>query len=107
MKDLIAALLILQDCLKDPDNKWPTACEHDVLYVCGVNLNLITADMLHQLNKLGFLPGSDEDIDLMTQYDEDGDYCGEIDFSTIDQETWDDIKDDLTDCFRSYRFGSC
>lgn len=97
MKDLIAALLILQDCLKDQDNKWPTACEHDVLYVCGVNLNLITADMLHQLDKLGFLPGSDEDVDIMDQ----------LDFSTIDQETWDSIKDDLTDCFRSYRFGSC
>ena len=97
MKDLIAALLILQDCLKNPDNKYPTVCDHDVLYVCGINLNLITSDMLHQLNKLGFLPGSDEDVDIMDQ----------IDFSTIDQKTWDTIKGDLTDCFRSYRFGSC
>lgn len=107
MKDLIAALLILQDCLNDPENKWPTACEHDILYVCGVDFNKVTVDMLHQLAKFGFLPGSDEDIDIMVQYDEEGNYCGEIDFSTIDQETWDTIKDDLTDCFRSYRFGSC
>lgn len=107
MKDLIAALLIIQDCLKDPNNQWPTACDHDILYVCGVDFNLVTPDMLHQLDKLGFLPGSDEDADIINQYDEKDDYCGSIDFSTIDQETWDTIKDDLTDCFRSYRFGSC
>ena len=33
MKDLIEALKLLWSCLKDPNTKWPTACEHDMLYI--------------------------------------------------------------------------
>ena len=107
MRDLIEALLILQSCLRDPETKWPTHCEHDILYVCDVDFNKVTIEILHKLSELGFEPGSDDDADILNQYDEEGDYTNSIDFRTIDQETWDTIKDDLTDCFRSYRFGSC
>jgi len=107
MKDLIAALIILNDVLNRPDSKYPTACEHDMLYVCDVNFNLVTIDMIHTLYKLGFIPGSDEDADILINYNDAGEYDGEIDFETIDQETWDSIKEELTNCFRSYRFGSC
>lgn len=107
MKDLINALIILNDVLNNPDSKYPTACEHDVLYVCDVNFNLVTIDMIHTLYKLGFIPGSDEDGDVLINYNDAGEYDGEINFETIDQETWDFIKGELTNCFRSYRFGSC
>ena len=107
MNDLIEALTIIQKCLENYNEKFPTACEHDVLYVCGVDFNKVTVDMLHKLNELGFIPGSDDDVDILIQYDDDGEHVGEIDFGKIDQETWDTIKDDLTNCFRSYKFGSC
>ena len=105
MKDLIAALLILNDVLNKPDSKYPTACEHDVLYVCDVDFNLVTIDMIHQLYKLGFIPGSDEDGSEL--YNENGEYIGDIDWESINEKTWDSLKDELTNCFRSYRFGCC
>jgi len=107
MKDLIKALTILQSFLKNPDTKYPTACEHDVLYVCSIDFNKITANDIHTLSELGFFPGSDEDADIFIKYNDDGEYIGEIDLNTISEETWNSIKGDLTNCFRSYRFGSC
>lgn len=106
MKDLIEALTIIQNCLLDPETKWPTSCEHDVLYVCEVDFDKVTVEILHQLAKLGFYPGSDDDASILIEYN-DGEYDGELDFETIDEVTWDSIKYDLTNCFRSYRFGSC
>lgn len=93
MNDLIEALTIIQKCLKNYNEKFPTACEHDILYVCGVDFNKVTVNMLHKLKELGFIPGSDDD--------------GDIDLTDIDKETWNNMKGELTNCFRSYRFGSC
>ena len=107
MKDLIEALTILQNYIVGYNKEYPISCEHDILYVCGVNFDLITVDILHKLSKLGFLPGSDDDADILVNYDNDGYADEEIDFNTIDDETWNSIKNDLTNCFRSYRFGSC
>ena len=95
MEDLIKALNIIWPYLEDYNNKWPTSCEHDILYVCGVDMDKIHIEEIHELYKLGFLPGSDEDG------------AKSVDFKNIGQNDWDKIKGNLTNCFRSYRFGSC
>ena len=98
MKDLIAALLIFARCLKKENAYAQIHCEHDVMYVCGVDMNKLSVDDVHKLYELGFIPG-----------DGDSDYeiCEDVDFETITQKEWDNIKNELTDCFYSYRFGSC
>ena len=103
MNDLIEALTILS---KYVNNKFPTACEHDVLYVCGIKMNEVTVEDVHRLYKLGFIPGNDDD-DYREIYDKEGNYVGEIDLKTIDQQTWDTVKNKLSNCFYSYKFGSC
>ena len=42
MKDLIEALQIFS---KYTDTGWPTHCEHDVMYICGVDPE---ADIWHR-----------------------------------------------------------
>ena len=98
MKDLIEALNILSKYVKSYYcSQYPTACEHDILYVCGIDFDKITLEEIHKLAKLGFLPGADEEVYIFK----------ETNFENITQETWDNIKNRLTYCFRSYRFGSC
>jgi len=58
MKDLIEALTILAKYM-DPEEKWPTACEHDVLYVCNVEAEDVSDDDLKRLKELGFSPSED------------------------------------------------
>ena len=68
MKDLIEALTILLKYMIDPTHRWPTACEHDILYVCGIDLSKIPVEDVRKLSKLGFLPGSDDsDYDLVEE----------------------------------------
>jgi hypothetical protein len=103
MNDLIEALTILS---KYVNKKFPTACEHDVLYVCGIKMDEVTIEDVHRLYKLGFIPGNDDD-DYREIYDKEGNYVGEIDLETIDQLTWDMVKNKMSNCFFSYKFGSC
>ena len=105
MNDLIEALNILSKYLKK-GKKFPTACEHDILYVCGIKMDEVTVEDVHRLYKLGFIPGNDDD-DYKEIYDKEGNYVGEIDLETIDQQTWDTVKNKLSNCFYSYKFGSC
>ena len=107
MNDLIEVLKLIWPCLEDPNTKWPTSCEHDVLYICGVDMSKVDAALVRKLAKLDFFPGSDEDYRYTSIYNENGEYEGDIDFEHIDEETWNNIKYDITNCFRSYRFGSC
>lgn len=107
MEDLIKALNILWLCLNEYNSKWPTSCDHDVLYVCGVDMNKLTLENIHELAKLGFIPGSDDDAYYICIYNENGEYEGDVDFENISQEELDNIKDNITNCFHSYRFGSC
>lgn len=51
MKDLIAALTIL---LKYGNPDHPTHCEHDVLYVCGINPEDVSPEDIKKLDELGF-----------------------------------------------------
>lgn len=58
MKDLIEALTILAKYM-DPEQKWPTACEHDVLHVCGVEPEDVSEEDMKRLDELGFFPNED------------------------------------------------
>ena len=52
MKDLIEALNIF---LKYGNLDYPTHCEHDVMYVCGINPEDVSAEDKEHLNELGFI----------------------------------------------------
>ena len=51
MKDLIEALTIL---LKYGNPENPTHCEHDTLYICGIDPNKVSKQDKKDLKKLGF-----------------------------------------------------
>ncbi len=57
MEDLIKAFLIFQKYIKPDDfaNKYPTACEHDELYI-NVKPDIVSVEDKATLNKLGFHP---------------------------------------------------
>ena len=94
MEELIKALTILSKYMKDDYHRnFPTHCEHDVLYVCGVDLKKMDASIVSELVELGFNPGSDNDTDYY--------------WDNFTQEDWEIRREDLTDCFYSYKYGSC
>lgn len=51
MENLIKALQIF---LKYGNSKYPTHCEHDVLYICGIDPVNVTAEDKRELGTLGF-----------------------------------------------------
>lgn len=51
MEDLIKALQIF---LKYSNDKYPTHCEHDYLFV-NINPNIVSKEDKDELNKLGFV----------------------------------------------------
>lgn len=101
MEDLIKALQILWKFFKNPENKWPTACDHDILYVGEVDMSKIDGETVRELSKLGFIPCLDSDYRYVRE--ELGD---NFVFSEITDEQWENIKGYLYGVFHSYRFGS-
>lgn len=63
MEDLIKALQIF---LKYKNNKYPTHCEHDVLYVYHIKLEDVTMEDREELESLGFK--YDEDYECWKSY---------------------------------------
>ena len=59
MENLIKALRIF---LKYGNPKYPTHCEHDTLYICGINWSDISEEDQLVLREIGF-HDSDEDDD--------------------------------------------
>lgn len=57
MEDLIKALQIF---LKYSNERWPTHCEHDVMYVL-VNPQQVSDEDKAELDTLGFIADTDED----------------------------------------------
>lgn len=51
MDDLIAALTIFR---KYGNPHSPTHCEHDELWICGIDPSAVSAEDAEQLDKLGF-----------------------------------------------------
>ena len=92
MKDLIKALTILQKYM-DENNQFPTSCEHDVLYVHGVNFEHMDINTAKEILDCGFIPGSE---------------CDTIhDWGNMTEEFWKKLKEDLSPCCFSYKYGSC
>lgn len=51
MEDLVKALQIF---LKYGNPEYPTHCEHDILYVCGIEPSDVSDEDKASLDKLGF-----------------------------------------------------
>lgn len=68
MKDLIKALKIIDKYIpEDSFNKtYPFHCEHDTLYVCGVEVDKLSEEELSTLDDLGFFPHSEWENTLMS-----------------------------------------
>lgn len=100
MEEFIKAITFLSKFI-DKNRKYPISCEHDVLYVWGVNFDNMTAEDVRKLDELGFGVGHDDDYGSET--------LQETAWTTITDEQWQKIKDlgILTDCVHSFRFGSC
>lgn len=95
MEKLIIALGILEKYIvEDHFKEYPTSCEHDVLTVQGVNLDMIDSKTVHELYYFGFIPGSAWDS-----------YSG--DWWDISEEEWKHARKSLQHCFHSYKYGSC
>jgi uncharacterized protein CbrC (UPF0167 family) len=58
MDDLIEALQIFR---KYKNEKWPTHCEHDVLYIMAVTKDEVSEEDQKRLDELGFTYGESDD----------------------------------------------
>ncbi len=56
MSDLIAALTIL---LKYGNPRNPTNCSHDLLWICGIDPKIVSAEDTAKLDELGFFVADD------------------------------------------------
>jgi hypothetical protein len=107
MDKLIEALQFIKQFMMNPDNEFPTACEHEILYVCDVDLSKMTAEDVRKLHKLGFMVG-DRENDNYCLSDEDGIYTNEyFDPDEITEEQWKKLRDNIDTCVSSYKYGSC
>jgi len=58
MEELIKALNIL---LKYGNPKWPTHCEHDALYIVGIDPSKVSGEDTAALDELGFFIDRDNE----------------------------------------------
>ncbi len=58
MEDLIKALQIL---LKYGNPNYPTHCEHDVMYIVGIDPEDVSEEDIAELERLGFNYGGEND----------------------------------------------
>ena len=63
MEDLIEALQIF---LKYSNEKYPTHCEHDILYVCGIDPSEVSDEHTKRLARLGFFV--DDECDCFASF---------------------------------------
>ena len=86
--------------MKDPDCKYyPTTCVGGMLYVWGIDLTRMTYQDLLRLFEYGFMPGMEDDYGILTKY------LGEdSDWTDLTEEVWLQLRDQLSDCVRSYEF---
>lgn len=105
MKDLIAALQFLLQFMKNPENKFPAACEHDVFYICGIDFSKMNLEQIKTLTSVhDFYPGSGDDWNYICEI------AGkDFEWDSITEEQWKLILENncLDDCVHSYRYGSC
>jgi hypothetical protein len=65
MSKLIEALTIF---LKYGDPSYPTHCEHDVMYICGIEPNDVSDEDKKLLDSLGFFVSDVEGEDVFISY---------------------------------------
>lgn len=64
MENLVKAFQIFSKYSRD---EYPTSCEHDVMYV-HVSPSVVSPDDRAELDKLGFYPSEDDDLDNFVSY---------------------------------------
>ena len=105
MEDLIKALQIFLPYYYG--GRWPTHCEHDIMYVAKIDVSKMDASVVRELNKLGFMPGwGDADYEIVKELLGE-DFAMSGNYEDITDEDWDKIKGKISDGFFSYRFGGC
>lgn len=103
MKDLLEALTILWKYITGYNEKYPLHCEHDVLFVCGIDFSIMDYKTMKKLIDFGFIPGNaDDDCNTVVAM------LGEnFDWNNMTKEEWKKVSSSITDCMHSYRYGSC
>lgn len=103
MKRLIEALQFIMQFIDDPDCAYPTSCEHDDFYVWGVDLTKMSyQDVRYLIDTCEFMPGTDDEFDIAL------DYLGECcDWNNLTEEGWLQLRDQLSSCVHSFKYGSC
>lgn len=103
MKKLIEALQFISQFMSDPDCEYPTACEHDDFYVWGVDLTKMSyQDVRYLIDTCEFMPGMDDEFGTVLEcVGEDGGW------DDLTEEAWFRLRDELSNCVHSYKYGSC
>jgi hypothetical protein len=65
LTELIEALQIFA---KYENPQWPTHCEHDVMYICGISPDDVSEEDKEKLEELGFFVGNDGGDDTFKSY---------------------------------------
>lgn len=65
MDDLIEALNLVRPYMSDYGMKYPTGCDHDVLWL-NVDADSIPADVIARLETLSFIPSEDYSDSLIS-----------------------------------------
>jgi hypothetical protein len=63
LTDLIEALQIMN---KYGDSEYPIQCEHDVMYICGIEVEDISKEDLKELEQLGFFESQENPGQLIS-----------------------------------------
>lgn len=111
MKKLIEALQYLLKFIKNPEENL-VACEHDIMRIWDVDVKSMTLEDVKKLYALGFNVG-DTEYDDYHFWGKDGKRTDrEFDISPyadgeMTEADWEAIKDQLSECVSSYRYGSC
>lgn len=111
MKKLIEALQYMLKFMKCPDEPC-VSCEHDIMRIWEVDVKAMSLEDVKKLDALGFIVG-DSEYDDYHIWGKDGKRTDrEFDVSPLcgDEMTeadWDAVKDQLSECVSSYRYGSC
>ena len=113
MRKLIEALQYLLKFMKTPDEPC-VSCEHDIMRIWEIDVESMTLDDVKKLDAFGFMVGDaefdDYKIDDGKICDEDGNpielYGWDEDIS-VTEEQWNRIRESLSSCVSSYKYGSC
>lgn len=106
MGELITALTIIARYMDEDNYNWnyPTTCNDYCLYVTGVNVTNISFNDINLLIKLGFIPGQESDKITINNTDFPM-VCANYNFKELSECDWNILKHELSNCFRSYKYG--